>query len=415
MKVATSNFSFIAKNAARKLRGYPSGSERYRQLVQNPAFPLNGARIGLLTASASRLGGGVFEAVAAHAVLLRDQGAVPAIFALEDEFSAQDRDRFPGCEVTVLPVKGPRQIGFAPGLVDALLAARLDTLHLHGIWMYPSAAGSIWAARTGKAYAISPHGMLDPWITGRGKLKKALARAGYERRSWARATAFHALTEREAADIARECGEDKSVVIANPAPPLAIKANRVRGPQVSFVGRIHPKKNLASLIAAWSALYARGALPEGARLTLAGWGDDAHVADLRASLSHAPGTIEYIGPIYGQAKADLLARSRFVALPSLSEGLPMAILEAWAAGAPTLMSSECNLPAGFATGAAIDCGMDEGTVAAALERALALDASGWRTMQDAALALAGGPFSGRDIALRWAGFYTALKSRSPAD
>jgi poly(glycerol-phosphate) alpha-glucosyltransferase len=41
--------------------------------------------------------------------------------------------------------------------------------------MYPSRAGLQWARRTGKPYLISPHGMLDPWITGRGRAKKALA------------------------------------------------------------------------------------------------------------------------------------------------------------------------------------------------------------------------------------------------
>ena len=34
-------------------------------------------------------------------------------------------------------------------------------------------------------------------------------------------------------------------------------------------------------------------------------------------------------------------------LPSFSEGLPMAVLEAWAYGLPVLMTDHCNLPEGF--------------------------------------------------------------------
>lgn len=381
-------------------------------MTDEATVPIGPVRIGLLTASASRLGGGVFEAVVSHCALLREQGTEPVVFALEDEFSAEDRHRFAGCEVIVVPVGGPRQIGFAPRLVGELVAARLDVLHLHGIWMYPSAAGSAWAARTGRPYVISPHGMLDPWITGRGRLKKSVARLGYERRSWARAAAFHALTGREAADIARECGMDKAVVIPNAAPTAKAADTASRPVHFSFVGRIHPKKNLAPLIAAWAALDRRKVLPEGARLTIAGWGEDAHVASLRASLADAPESIAFVGPVYGKDKAALLARSRFVVLPSLSEGLPMAILEAWAAGAPTLMSTECNLPEGFAGGAAIDCGMDEQTVSAALLQALAMDETGWRQMHGAALGLAAGPFSPDAIAGRWSGFYRGFISRS---
>lgn len=40
-----------------------------------------------------------------------------------------------------------------------------------------------------------------------------------------------------------------------------------------YIGRIHEKKNLAALIAGRTA--ARPDLPEGASLTIAGWGDDS--------------------------------------------------------------------------------------------------------------------------------------------
>ena len=40
-------------------------------------------------------------------------------------------------------------------------------------------------------------------------------------------------------------------------------------------------------------------------------------------------------------------------LPSRSEGLPMAVLEAWSHGLPVLMTKECNLPEGFSAAAAL--------------------------------------------------------------
>ena len=44
------------------------------------SLPLAGKRIGFLTASASRLGGGVFEAVVAQAEIVAVCGGVPIVF-----------------------------------------------------------------------------------------------------------------------------------------------------------------------------------------------------------------------------------------------------------------------------------------------------------------------------------------------
>ncbi len=49
-------------------------------------------RLGLLTARASRLGGGVFEAVVAQAQALKAHGGItPIVFGTADEFTAEDK------------------------------------------------------------------------------------------------------------------------------------------------------------------------------------------------------------------------------------------------------------------------------------------------------------------------------------
>jgi poly(glycerol-phosphate) alpha-glucosyltransferase len=369
--------------------------------------PLMGKRIGLLTASASRLGGGVFEAVVVQAELIRQLGGEARIFALDDAHSDADATRFAPSVVTHCAIRGPKQVGYAPDLVPALLAAELDLLHLHGIWMYPSRAGATWARQTGRPYIISPHGMLDPWITARGRWKKALARLGYERASWRAAAALHGLTMREAEDIARETGRHDSVVIANAGPLVSAGAGDARGTEVAYIGRIHAKKNLLALVAAWRD----AALPDGWRLTIAGWGDEGEVARLQAVVAERDDGVSFVGPIYGADKQTLLGRARFVVLPSHSEGLPMAILESWAAGTPTLMSVECNLPAGFAAGAALDCGFDVGTIATCLRQAVAMDDAAWGKMSAAARGLAAGVFSAENVTKLWGEAYVAAIKR----
>jgi len=362
---------------------------------------LTGLRIGLLTASASRLNGGVFEAVVAHAEMIRAAGGEAVVVALEDAFSREDQHRFGPSEVIHCAVKGPPQVGYAPDMVARLIAADLDVLHLHGIWMYPSAAGAAWAERTGRPYFVSPHGMLDPWITARGRWKKAIARVGYERRSWRAAYALHALTVREAGDIARESGRRDALVIPNAGPEVFGAVDRARENRVAYIGRVHTKKNLIALVEAWS--LARR--PEGARLDIAGWGASEDVAALEKAVAAAGDSVRFLGPVYGAAKQELLAGARFAVLPSLSEGLPMAVVEAWAACTPVIMTRECNLDEGFAAGAALECGYDAAAIAPVIERALAMPDAEWAGMARAAEGLARGVFSAPAVAAQWAKAY----------
>lgn len=369
---------------------------------------LDGRRIGLLTGSASRAGGGVFEAVVLQAQLIRHHGGTPVVFAIRDEFSDADSGRFEGCDVHFSDRMGPAMLGIGPHLPILLDAAGLDCLHLHGIWLDTSRVAADWADRNGKPLVISPHGMLDPWITGRGKWKKALARAAYEKRAWRSAAAMHALTVREATDIERESGRGDTLVIPNPAPTAVetiVPANR---PIVGYLGRIHPKKNIDALITAWEHLGTAGRLPAGAELQIAGWGAADDVAALEARVSASREAISFLGPLHGDGKTQFFSQARFIALPSLSEGLPMVVLEAWSAGRPTVMSAEVNIPTGFSANAAIECGTQPSEIANALATAFATSNEDWKCMAENALALARGAFAFETVAKTWAATYEQL-------
>ncbi|HWU03896.1 MAG TPA: glycosyltransferase [Novosphingobium sp.] len=374
------------------------------------SMPLADRHIGMVTQAASRQGGGLFEVIALQVDLLRRQGARVSVFALEDAFSAADRDRFGDARVELCRPMGPPSIGYGPELASRMLAADLDLLHLHGIWSMTSLSALQWARRTNRPLIISPHGMLDPWITARSPAKKRLARWVYEEPCWRRAYRLHALTGREQADIARETGRSDGIVIPNAAPPLFSPGNAARPPAILFISRIHSKKNLSGLIDGW----ALARKPEGAELIIAGWGDAADVAELEARIAAGPAGVRFVGPAFGEAKQALLTGVRFAILPSLSEGLPMAMLDAWACGLPTIMSPDCNLPEGIAAGAALACGCDAPSIAAALETALAMAPERWQAMSHAAMALADGPFSLRAVSDAWCAAYAEAIDASPA-
>ncbi len=361
----------------------------------------------MLSSWVSRSNGGVFEAVVAQAKLLASLGAEPVVLGLRDAHSQADAWRLSEFEKRLSDPAGPAIFAYGPDLSASLREARLDLLHLHGIWQYPTHAAASWAKATGRPLVISPHGMLDSWITSRKAWKKHIGRILWERRAWRAAAAFHALTDAEAEDIARETRGADVASIPNPAPPVSQHVEKVRPPMALYIGRIHPKKNLAALIAGWNA--ASQSLPANATLTIAGWGDDEGIEALEHAMrDHAGSNIEFVGTAFGSQKAALLDLARFVVLPSLSEGLPMAVLEAWAAGVPTIMSEHCHLPEGFESDAALACGTLPEEIAVALTKGFALSEAEWLDMSAASLALAGGQFSPATIGSSWARLYNHL-------
>ncbi len=71
-------------------------------------------------------------------------------------------------------------------------------------------------------------------------------------------------------------------------------------------------------------------------------------------------TVTFPGALFGEDKRAAFHYCDGFILPSLSEGLPMVLLEAWACGKPVLMTPQCNLPEGFDAGAAVRIEPTEG-------------------------------------------------------
>jgi poly(glycerol-phosphate) alpha-glucosyltransferase len=142
-----------------------------------------------------------------------------------------------------------------------------------------------------------------------------------------------------------------------------------------FLGRIHPKKGLSGLLKAWAKIQKTISGIKNSKdwqLVIAGWDQGGHEGELIELCSevglkvvqrskHVPcsataqeADVVFYGPAFGGEKEQLLRRADAFVLPSLSEGLPMSVLEAWAYGLPVVMTPECHLPEGFASQAALE-------------------------------------------------------------
>jgi len=85
-----------------------------------------------------------------------------------------------------------------------------------------------------------------------------------------------------------------------------------------------------------------------------------------------PPSLCFIGPQFHDEKAACYRACDAFILPSLSEGLPLVVLEAWAHAKPVLVTDACNLPEAFAARAGLRIGPDPDGIARGLIELMSL-------------------------------------------
>jgi poly(glycerol-phosphate) alpha-glucosyltransferase len=323
-------------------------------------------RVAFLSPSVSRAAGGIFEIEKALALSLANLPDTEVeVFGLEDDFSAADASSWNPLRPRAHRIVGPRAFGYSPSLARDFLASDADVAHLHSLWMYTSLLVHRWATRHRKPFMTTLNGMLDPWALGNSAMKKKIAALVYERNCLEAAACIQVNSEAELR-AARDFGLKGPVcVIPNGATlpdldPAAVATiehpirtlRRDGAPVVLYLGRLHPKKGLANLLDALALADGNG---DKWVLAIAGWDQLGHEQELRARSAKLGlgDRVIFLGPQFGDAKTAAFHHADAFILPSYSEGLPMAILEAWSYGKPVLMSPACNLGVGYEVGAAL--------------------------------------------------------------
>jgi glycosyltransferase involved in cell wall biosynthesis len=192
----------------------------------------------------------------------------------------------------------------------------------------------------GKPVVWSPQGGLQRWQgSSRRGLKAAWDFLCYYGSDLSKLT-VHLTSEQERLETSARFPLLKTCVIPNgvDVPSDLHPSERTADLRMLFLGRLHPIKGIECLLKACSNLSARVDLRW--RLSIAGGGDAAYVAQIRQQISSLglQERVSMIGPVTGEGKQKLFEDSDLVIVPSHSESFGLVVAEALAHGVPVIAS-----------------------------------------------------------------------------
>lgn len=327
-----------------------------------------------------------------------------------------------GVTVRYFPTGIGRRLFRSPDLAAYLDTgvAQFDVVHLHTVFNWPTTVAARLARRDRVPYVVSPRGMLvRKLIRQKSRLVKSAWIGLFERSNLAAARSVVVTADIEAQDIVDlGLAAARFDVIPNgvDAPPDEGAAfdgelDRLSGPVILCLGRVHWKKGIDRLIASLASV------PE-ARLVVAGNDEDGYTEELKAVAARigVAERVHFVGPAYGARKWALFRRADVFALASHSENFGVAVLEAMACGCPVVVTPDVGLADAVAgAGAGLVAAGEPAVFGAALAR-LIRDPALRRQAGEAGKRLAEDRFSWSAIAERTERLYAEFAATaSPAD
>jgi glycosyltransferase involved in cell wall biosynthesis len=221
-------------------------------------------------------------------------------------------------------------------LLICRVARGCDLIHAH--WIPTGVVAGVAARRLALPMVLTVHGS-DGLYLKSGRLARDMSR--FSLRSASHLVAVSEALRRDL--LTFTAGQVRVTRIHNGVDMESFQADRIEpaGRRILWVGRMTEEKGTEYLIRAMKRITA--AYPD-ARLQLVGDGPlrknlEGLVVDLGLS-----GAISFAGQKSHSEIAAVYSASDIVVLPSLSEGLPMALLEAMASGRPVVATRVGGIP-----------------------------------------------------------------------
>ena len=215
-----------------------------------------------------------------------------------------------------------------------------DVVHLTAVYSFPIIPTLLICRVLNKPVVWSPRGMLQRWEgTSRPLLKTIWEQVC--RLVAPRKLILHLTSEAERQESAIRLPGIATTVIPNaievPNKIAAVNGHKVL--RLLFIGRLHAKKGIENLLAAYQQL--NGCLSMPVSLTVAGDGDLRYTQNLKARIEQLAisGQIQMAGAVLGKDKENAFMNADVVIVPSFTENFAMVVAEALAYGIPVIAST----------------------------------------------------------------------------
>ncbi len=250
-----------------------------------------------------------------------------------------------GVKVWYFASRWLRRLYWSPPMARMLGKAvgDFDLVHLHSVFLWPTWAAARAARSARVPYLVSPRGMLvKDLFRARSRVLKSAWMALIERTTLEQAAGVHVTSAVEAAELAAFGYALQGRVFEVPngvSLPAPLRSEPAPGPGYALMlGRINWKKRIDVAIEALQRV-------ENIRLLVAG-GDEESLAPIlraRAASLGIAGRVEFVGPVDGLRKRELLQGALALLMPSLSESFGNSAVEAMAEGTPVIVSPQVGI------------------------------------------------------------------------
>lgn len=261
-----------------------------------------------------------------------------------------------GVEIRYFRGSFPRYWVFSIGFWKAIskLIKKFDVVHIHSLYLFVTLIAAYYCRRYDIPYLVRPHGTLDPFLLKKRIIRKKTYIALFEKRNLNGASAIHYTTEDEM-NLANGLNiQTKGIVIPvglnlqdyEKLPPQGIF--RKEYPEIGqktivlFFGRIDFKKGIDILIKAFGK-----ALIESSdmHLVITGPENDKYGNEVRnwVKEEQIEESVTITGMLLGEEKFAVLSDADIFVLPSYSENMGLAVIEAMACRLPVIISNRVNI------------------------------------------------------------------------
>lgn len=280
----------------------------------------------------SQINYGLWNVVLTNTKAINDPSIESLIISLSEEASLMDE---------LSDVKSIIKFIDPDKVVSFVLSFNQDETVIisHGTWTRASVLG-YKLRKLGYAWVAYPHGMLEPWSMKNKWLKKYIYYKLFEKKYLAHANCLIAVGIPEKSNLER-LNINKSIYhIPNGMVPQLKVTKRFDKIRYVFMARLHYKKGVLLLVQGWKQSWLYNS--HSCELIIAG-PDEGEMPKIKALIDNSD-NIVVIGGVYGEDKNNLLNKSHFYILPSLSEGFPSSIIEAMTHGCLPIITKGCNFP-----------------------------------------------------------------------